>query len=229
MKLIGVTGKSGAGKTTFSDMLANKSNIGVIHVDDILLQIKLKYFKIFMNKSKDGTRTKVNSKLKMLIYKNKRLFDLFMKFRAKLIEKPIESEIERFRNEGKKAVIIDDTFIKYQRRYEELSKIYIIERPYIERKEAIIKRDKSTKEDVVAADTAHYKRNYKEISKRRNIEKIQNNGTKEDLQIVVNQIYEKEYITFKDKYKQKDIIDTQKDRIPEGRRITKNNEKEIID
>ena len=39
MKLIGVTGKAGSGKTTFSNMLAEKDNIGVIHVDDILKQI----------------------------------------------------------------------------------------------------------------------------------------------------------------------------------------------
>ena len=37
MKLIGVTGKSGAGKTTFSNYLKeNSKDIEVIHIDDLI-------------------------------------------------------------------------------------------------------------------------------------------------------------------------------------------------
>ena len=47
MKLICVTGKSGAGKTTFSDYLKeNSKDIEVIHIDDLLRDIKLKYFNL---------------------------------------------------------------------------------------------------------------------------------------------------------------------------------------
>lgn len=61
MKLIGVTGKAGSGKTTFSDILSQKDDIGVIHIDDILRDIKLKYFKWLMKEDKQGEKTKVNS------------------------------------------------------------------------------------------------------------------------------------------------------------------------
>lgn len=40
MKLIGITGKAGAGKTTLSDMIAKHQNVGVIHVDELLKKVK---------------------------------------------------------------------------------------------------------------------------------------------------------------------------------------------
>ena len=134
MKLTGVTGKSGAGKTTFSNMLAEKQNIGVIHIDDILRQIKLKYFQPIMGKDKSGENTKVNSKLKRIIYGNKILFNLFMKFRAKLVEKPLKQNIDTLIKEGKEIILIDDIFIKYQKVYKDLSMVFMINRPYVERK-----------------------------------------------------------------------------------------------
>ena len=45
MIYIGVTGKSGAGKSTFSDFWSTKSNVGVIHFDDIVDEVKMKYLK----------------------------------------------------------------------------------------------------------------------------------------------------------------------------------------
>jgi len=202
MQLIGITGKSGSGKTTFSNILAEKTNIGVIHIDDILTQVKLKYFKLFMNKNKDGEKTKVNSKLKMILYKNKILFNLFMKFRAKLIEKALDQEIKRLMQEGNDTIIIDDIFIKYHKIYEQLSKVFIVRRPYIDRQQAIKERDNLTKKEIVASDIAHYKENYKEIKVGKNVEVINNTGTQEELSDKVQKIYEQQLINFKDKYKE---------------------------
>ena len=202
MKLIGVTGKSGAGKTTFSNMLSEKSNIGVIHIDEILTEIKLKYFKLFMKNNNKGEKTKVNSKLKIFIYKNKAIFNIFMNIRAGLIKKSLNERIEKMQSEGKEYVLIDEIFIKHLDVYKDFSKIFIIERPYCARKEALKERDDLTKEEIVANDIAHYKGNYKEIALKDNIEKIYNNGTEQDLRIKANDIYTKHFITFKDKYKQ---------------------------
>lgn len=202
MKLIGVTGKSGAGKTTFSNMLAEKSNIGVIHIDEILTEIKLKYFKLFMKNNNKGEKIKVDSKLKIFIYKNKLLFNTFMKIRARLIKKPLEERIKSLQASGKEYALIDDVFIKHLNVYKDLSKIFIIERPYAVRKEALKERDDLTKEEIVANDIAHYKGNYKEIVLKNNIEKIENNGTEKELRIKANNIYTKHFVTFKDKYKQ---------------------------
>ena len=206
-KLIGVTGKTGAGKTTFSDMLGRKDNVGVIHVDDILKEFKLKYFKPFLSQDKNGEKTKINSNLKTILYGNKLVFELFMRFRAKLVEKAIDEQIQKLIQEKKQTIIIDDIFIKYMKRYKDFSKVYIVKRPFVERKEAIKQRDGLTREEIVAVDVAHYKENYKEIYKDPNVEVINNNGTKEELDNIVDGIYKEQLISinFKEKYKQNDL------------------------
>lgn len=205
MKLIGITGKAGAGKTTFSDMLAEKDNIGVIHIDDILRKIKLKYFKILMGKDKQGEKAKVNSKMKTIIYKNKMLFDIFMKFRAKLVEKPLKEEINQLENMGKKIILIDDIFIQYQKCYEELSQIFLVERPFIDRRKALENRDELSKEEVVSYDVAHVTGNYKDIVKGNNTIKIINNKSKQELSKMVDLIYQRHFSNIKDKYKVKNL------------------------
>ena len=43
MKLIGVMGNGGSGKTTFTEHLDKRENVGVIHVDDLVGEIKRKW------------------------------------------------------------------------------------------------------------------------------------------------------------------------------------------
>ena len=207
MKLIGVTGKSGSGKTTFSNMLAEKDNIGVIHIDDLLRKIKMQYFSLIMTKDKNGEKAKVNSKLKTILYKNRLLFNLFMKFRAKLVEKSVDNEIHELLIEGKDIIIIDDIFIKYQKRYKELSHIYIVQRPYKSRILALGKRDQITREEIVAYDIAHHKGNYKEIAKGNNLIIIKNDGTEEELRQKVEQIYKEYFVPDKTKFREKILIE----------------------
>lgn len=203
MKLIGVTGKAGSGKTTFSDILSQKDDIGVIHIDVILTDIKLKYFKWLMKEDKQGDKTKVNSNLKKILYKNKILFRMFMAFRAKLIEKPLEEEISRLENHGKKVILIDDIFLQYQACYKNLSKVFLIQRPFIQRQKALIERDELTKEEVVAYDVAHVSGNYKDKYKGKNVIKIINNGSKDDLAAKAEKIYEMNFTTIREKYRVK--------------------------
>jgi len=203
MKLIGITGKAGSGKTTFSDILAENENIGVIHIDDILRKIKLKYFKGIMQEDKTGEKTKVNSKLKTMLYKNKTIFNLFMKFRAKLIEPYLKEEILKLEKEGKQFILIDDTFLQYQKCYREISQIIIVNRPFIERRLALEKREKLSKEEVVAYDIAHFKGNYKETTRKNNVIKINNNKNIKDLRIKAQVLYKNNFETMRNKYKVK--------------------------
>ena len=219
MKLIGVTGKSGAGKTTFSNILAEKNNIGVIHVDDIIKKIKLKYLSFLATKEIDVENKRINPKLKIFIFKNKFFFNMYMRFRAKMIEKFLDLEIQKFKNEGKEFVIIDDIYIKYHKIYDDLSKVFIIERNYVERQHALKKRDNITKEELIARDMAHFNGNYKEITLTDNSEKVLNNGTEEELRIKVNNIYNKHFITFKEKYRQ-DVSDISK-------KVERNNDNQL--
>lgn len=222
MKLVGITGKAGAGKTTFSDMLAEKGNIGVIHIDDILRKIKLKYFKILMDKDKQGEKAKVNSKMKTIIYKNKILFDIFMKFRAKLVEKPLKKEINQLENMGKKIILIDDIFIQYQKCYEELSQIFLVERPFIDRRKALEDRDELSKEEVVSCDVADVSGNYKDIVKGNNTIKIINNKSKQELSKMVDLIYQRYFSNIKDRYKVENL------KVADFKEIPKVKEKENI-
>ena len=66
MKLIGIMGNAGSGKTTFTEHLDKRKNVGVIHVDNLVGNIKRKYFKLFLQKKENNTTptTKANPKLK---------------------------------------------------------------------------------------------------------------------------------------------------------------------
>lgn len=190
MKLIGITGKAGAGKTTFSDYLAkNSKDIGIIHVDDLIKELKLKYFKFLMKKDNKGEKVKVDSRLKKFLYKNKIIFSAFMKFRAKLISPSLKRKIKELSD--KRVILIDDIFIKYHKLYKDLDKIYVLERAYTNRREALIQRDGISKEEIMAYDLAHYRGNYKEIKGDIRVTKIENDGDKTKLKRKAREIYEK--------------------------------------
>ena len=194
MKLIGITGKSGAGKTTFSDYLAqNSKDIGIIHVDDLIKELKLKYFKFLMEENNQGEKVKVDSRLKKFLYKNKIIFSAFMKFRAKLISPLLKRKINELSD--KRIILIDDIFIKYHKLYKDLDKIYVLERAYTNRREALIQRDGITKEEIMAYDLAHYRGNYKEIKDDDRVTKIENDGDKNKLKQKARQIYEETMLT----------------------------------
>lgn len=205
MKLIGITGMAGSGKTTFSNMLAQNQEIGVIHVDDLLKKIKLKYFSFIMKENAEGEKTKVDSNLKTLLYRNKILFNMFMKFRSKLIQKLISDEIHKEKILGKKVIIVDDAFIQHQKCYKDLSLIILMERPYIDRRYALMEREKLTKAEIVAYDIAHYTGNYKDTTFNRKTIKIKNNNTKEELSNLAEYLYQEKFSDFKSKYTVKNI------------------------
>lgn len=201
MKLIGVTGKSGAGKTTFSNIMAQYKDVGVIHIDDLLREIKLKYFRSLMQKNNKGEKIKVNSGLKILIYNNKIIFNIFSKFRAKLLKKRINNKIQELQKCGKKTIIIDDIFIKSLHIYDDLDNIFLIERNYVNRKQALKERDNFTLQDIVASDMAHFKRIYKEIHKNSKVKKITNKGSKEELFIKAKETYVNYCVSQKSKFR----------------------------
>lgn len=201
MRLIGITGKAGSGKTTFSNGLAQKESIGVIHIDDIWEKIKRKYFKIAMESDGEGSKTKANSKLKLAVYKNKIFFRLFMALRSKLMEKDISKEINRLENMGKRVIIIDDIFLQYQKCYKDISLVFLMERPYLKRKNSLIERDHISKEEVVIYDMAHTSGSHQEKNKNKNIIRINNNKGKEELLAEVEKIYNFNFAPLRKRYR----------------------------
>ena len=228
MKLIGVTGKSGAGKTTFSNYLKeNSKDIEVIHIDDLLRDIKLKYFKFLMKEDKNGEKTKVDSKLKNYIYKTKPIFFMFSKFRAKLIEPALNRRLREL--QGKRIVIIDDIFIKYHKIYKDFKQIYLVERTYVNRRKSLQQRDEITKEEIVAYDMAHFTGNYKEIKDDKRLIKIQNNSDEKSLREKAREVYLENMLSEREKMlRENKVIQLEKVRVASKKQTPKIKEAEFL-
>lgn len=207
MKLIGVTGKPGSGKTTFSEHLEKRENVGVIHVDDILGNFKKKYFGAFLqSKEKNNTEnTKHNPKLKSnfkeLFFKNKFAFKLLMKLRSKLVEKELNSQIESFKRNGKKTVIIDDwNLMSHKSLNGKFNHMYIIDRNFVERRRGVQKRDNASLRELKIIDLP-YALGIIKWPEGENVSKIENNGSIADLQNTADLEYEKfGELTFDERY-----------------------------
>lgn len=207
MKLIGIMGKPGSGKTTFSDYLGTKDTVGVIHVDDLVADIKKKYFRIFLQ-PKENNKTenvKNNPKLKTGVkekfYKNKLLFRLIMKLRNKLMEKELLKKIEDFKLAGKGIVVIDDWALPYQSKiFPKLDKIYTLERDFLERREGLKQRDALTVKELRVYDIP-YSLEHIKLPEGKKVIKISNKGSIEDLEKQADEEYEKiGVISFDERY-----------------------------
>lgn len=74
MKLIGITGKCGAGKTTLSNIIGENQDVGVIHVDQLLKKIEKEKLQSLMESNKDGEQLGVKNNVRRIIYGNKYIF-----------------------------------------------------------------------------------------------------------------------------------------------------------
>ena len=159
MKLIGVMGNSGTGKTTFTEYLSTKPTVGVIHVDKLTGEVKKKYFRMFLQGNDKNTTetTKTNPKLipgaKAIFYRNKTMFNILMAIRNKLISKELNKQIDDFKKQGKSLVVIDDWAITTQKELmPKLSHLYFMQRGFGERREALKARDNITTKEAKLYD-----------------------------------------------------------------------------
>ena len=148
MKLIGVMGNGGSGKTTFTNYLDNKDNVGVIHVDDLVGEIKKKYFGAFLqpkeNNTTESTKSnpKVKTEVKEFFYKNKFAFKLLMAVRSKLVEKELNRQIKEFKMDGKRVIIVDDWALPtHKNLLPNFNQIYFLRRGIISRRQGLVERD----------------------------------------------------------------------------------------
>ena len=196
MKLIGVMGNSGSGKTTFTEYLETKQSVGVIHVDSITSDIKKKYFRPFLQgKDKNITEsTKNNPKVKMgakaIFYKNKFTFNLLMNIRNKLIGKELEKQIQDLKKSGKKIIVIDDwALTTHKKLLPQISHIYEMKRRFVDRRKGLEKRDAIYAEEAKLYDLP-YALKFIQAPKKAKVTPIHNFGTIEKLYESAEEVYQ---------------------------------------
>lgn len=221
MKLIGITGKSGTGKTTLSRMLERDNSIGVIHLDEAtnMTEIKRKMPRAIVDKEPHPNTQGENfmilrgraKKIRNIISKNNVLNKLYSKMlywpRRMLVNKAVDKEIR----DGRNTIIIEGSYLGDFPIYNKLDYLIELEVPFVEREERVKKR-----KDIIFDKTTMVKRDigfrnaqrYRKKSNKQVDEKINNTGSKENLQKIADKIYSEQIVvkepkgneTMQDKY-----------------------------
>ena len=192
MIIIGVTGKSGAGKTTFSDFLGKRDNVGVIHLDKVVDDVKESKFKNqIRERNKNNGPVMFSNKVHIVINNNKFLFRAFCTIKKFLMKDKIKEEIARFKREGKDAVVIDSCYLTDLVDEKLFDKIICVKRPYKSRLDSIVKREKESEEkiDLVTRDMP-YKRKISKARKLKYDYVILNTLGKDELERAGEKIYD---------------------------------------
>lgn len=159
MKIIGVTGKSGVGKSTLSNFLGERANVGVIHLDDIFNNIKENKFKNqIKGRNKDNSPRILSDRLRISIANNILLFKISMFLKKILMKKKIEEQLKAFKTEGKDAVIIEGIHLKYMTDYRMFDRVIYVRRPYEAREKALLERDAIPKSEIIERDLPYRKK-----------------------------------------------------------------------
>lgn len=201
-------GNGGSGKTTFSNALSTKDSVGIIHVDDLVGDVKKKYFKAFLqSKEKNTTEStennpKLKSGAKAFFYKNKLLFNFLMRVRSKLVTPEIEKRVSNFKEEGKSLVIIDDWVLStHKKLMKDLNHVYVLDRKYFARRQGLQQRDNLSKQELKVSDLP-YALGFIRVPNNEKVTSISNNGSLEELQSKALEVYS-QYVSpsFDERYK----------------------------
>lgn len=209
MKIVGVTGSSGSGKTTFSNFWKEKESVRVIHVDDLVSHVKKKYFGPFLDKSrsrKEESSDEENPTLKLgvkaLFYKNKLLFKMLMGIRSFLVKPEMQRLLQQYKQNGVDCVVIDDWAIGTHKYLEgKIAELFTVQRDFVSRRRALKQRDGSDVDELKIVDTP-YALKYMKEGKAGKETVVHNSGSIEDLRKVAEKVIERYIVpTFDDRYK----------------------------
>ena len=192
MIVIGVTGKSGAGKTTFTDYLGERKNVGVIHLDDMVNRVKEDSFqKQIRKRNKNNDPVLLPSNLHAVINNNRFVFKAFCRIKKHFLKDRIAEEIKRFKAEGKDAVVIESCYLTDLVDRKLFNKIICVKRPFKKRVQAVMEREQETesKVDMVTRDMP-YKRRISSVKESDFDYVILNTNVKDELKNASDKIYD---------------------------------------
>lgn len=154
MILIGISGKSGAGKTSASNVLAKELECNVYHLDDLQKEVekwkKNSYLKKFTVASKDSNGDEkifVNPKLKGQTLNNKQVDDMYEKIKTLALKEFIKRKINKENRKGAMYFIIEGTQLSTYLNLKNTQIKILIKRPYNLRRRDIMLRDGITKKE----------------------------------------------------------------------------------
>lgn len=152
--IIGITGKSGVGKTTYADKIAKENGFRVVHIDKIshgimnLAAIKAKLVDIFGDEViKDGA---VDRKyLGDLIFTNRHMYKEMSDLIWDMMKHRIDDILSTHEN-----VVLDWILLPHSHYWKMCDKKILITANEEQRKEMVMKRDNISKEYLEKRDSA---------------------------------------------------------------------------
>ena len=186
MKIIGITGKIGAGKTTLANMLSKENDINIIHMDYLLDELKSKkiFGKITHTVPQVDDETKntkiINNNVLNFIYNGKIIQSIYLKLKKKLINNILNNKIKEYEKNNTDTIIIEGVDLTELDIIKRLHMLILVETPYKTRIERAAIRNKTDKYEMVKRD-ALLQRNIKGRINRKFDYIVPNKGNIEDL------------------------------------------------
>lgn len=243
MKIIGITGKAGTGKTTLSNILAENENIRVIHLDYLLDDIKNN--KILQNvttknERKEGDKLHESKLLKEgisnYIYNHTIILKMYLNLKRRMKNKILKDKIKKYSDTD--ILVIEGFDLLNFDICKKLDFLVLIEVPYIERINRLSKRNGSISKKRILEIDRNLHRNLIGKNKINPDYTIENNGDienlKEQSKIVLKKLEDKT-ISSSEKFRKENRILRYRTETPRGieknngGRKIKNNDKEIYE